>query len=76
MDIYATPADKALNMKIRDVVFISFGSGYKAIILNTSNGIVTLEGAVDGAVDQQRLINAIKKVEGVKSINNNLKLQK
>lgn len=75
-DNYATPADDQLNKKIRDDVSRGWlWNSYKDVTLNTVNGVVTLNGTVDSIKDQQKLINEIQKVNGVKSIKSNLKIK-
>ncbi len=49
---------------------------YKDIRLNTTNGVVSIEGTVDSLNDQQKLIDEIQKVEGVKSVKSNLRIVK
>jgi osmotically-inducible protein OsmY len=68
-DTYLVSADNQLNKKIRDNVSKGWlWNSYKEVRLNTSNGVVTLEGTVDSLKDQDKLINEIQKVEGVKAV--------
>ncbi len=74
-DRAASSADDQLNKKIRDN--ISGGwlwDSYKEISLNTNNGVVTLEGTVDSPSDQQKLLNEIQKVDGVRMVRSNLRI--
>lgn len=75
-DTYSNQADEQLNNKIRD----SISSGiiwdsYNNISLNTINGNVVLEGSIKNDKDQQTLMNKIQKIEGVKSVKSNLRIE-
>lgn len=75
-DTYATPADDQLNQKIRDKVSRGIlWDSYKEVILNTSNGTVTLEGFVGTVGDQQKLMTELQKIDGVKLVKSNLKIK-
>lgn len=72
-----TPSDEELNRKIRDKVSRGwFTTSYKGIALHTNNGVVTLEGSVDNMDDQKKLIQEIQKVDGVRNVVSNLKLNR
>lgn len=76
-DTFATPSDQQLNKKIRDDVTDGWlWDSYKGVILNTSNGVVTLEGSVKDADEQRKLTDKISKIEGVKSVKSNLTFKK
>ena len=70
-DSAATEEDRLLNAKIRDKLSGGFFSkGYETVILRTSNGIVVISGTVDTQDDVQAVHDHVKKVEGVRSVNN------
>lgn len=74
-DTYGTAADDQLNKKIRDTVSKGWlWDSYKDITLNTSDGVVTLEGVIGSMGDQQKLMKDIQKVDGVKSVKSNLRI--
>jgi len=76
-DMYRSSADDQLNQKIRDKVSRGWlWNSYKEVVLNTSDGVVTLEGTVGTTDDQQKLITEIQKVDGVKSVRSNLNIKK
>jgi len=76
-DTYGSNADDQLNKKIRDLTSRGWlWNSYKDVSLNTNNGVVTLEGVVSSISDQQKLMNEIQKVDGVKSVSSNLKISK
>lgn len=75
-DRYTSPEDKQLNNRIRDAISRGwFVDSYKEVILNTSNGVVTLEGMVDSVDDQKDLLNDVQKIEGVKLVQSRLKIK-
>jgi osmotically-inducible protein OsmY len=75
-DTFVTSADDQLNKKIRDQVSRGWiWDSYKNVVLHTSNGIVTLDGFINNLNDQQKLIKEVEKVEGVKSVKNNLQIK-
>ncbi|CRX39277.1 BON domain-containing protein [Estrella lausannensis] len=74
-DKAATTADRQLNKKIRDNIGKNWlGKNYNEIALNTKNGIVTLQGAIKNPGDQQKLVNEIQQIEGVKSVKSELRV--
>lgn len=76
MDKAASSSDEQLNRKIRDKVSKGWlWNSYKDVILNTSNGVVTLDGTVSNPNEQQKLINEITKIDGVKAVKSNLRFK-
>lgn len=75
-DTAATDSDRLINSKIRNKLSSWFGNGYETIVLNTSNGIVTITGYVEKADDIQKINKDAKAVDGVKTVNNNVTLQR
>lgn len=74
-DNFATASDEQLNKRIRDNVSRGWlWNNYKDVSLNTQNGLVTLEGTVDDMNDQQKLIMEIQKIDGVKGVRSNLRI--
>lgn len=67
-DTAASPADQQLNLKIRDEITGWFWDSYKGLSLNTVNGVVEIRGEVESLKAQQDVMNAIQKIEGVKSV--------
>lgn len=75
-DTYSSASDQQLNKKIRDHVSNGWiWDSYKDMTLNTSNGVVTLEGTVKTMKDQQKIMTAIQKIPGVRSVDSNLRIQ-
>ena len=73
-DYAASEKDRQLNLRIREKLSTWFTSGYNdTIILKTSNGDVTLEGRVDNPEDIQRIVDSLRRIEGVNNITNRLK---
>jgi osmotically-inducible protein OsmY len=73
-DKFQTPADQELNAKIRSKITGWVWDSYPDVIVHTANGVVTLEGFVATPKDKEDVVNAIQKVEGVKSVKSNLKI--
>jgi osmotically-inducible protein OsmY len=74
-DKAATSADDQLNKKIRDNTSRGWiWNSNRHVSLNTSNGVVTLEGTVNSANDQQKLLNEVQKIEGVNEVRSNLNI--
>lgn len=74
-DTFKTPEDEQLNKKIRESVSKGWiWDSYKNVSLNTDNGVVTLGGSIKNLDDQNKLVNEIQKVNGVKSVKTNLSL--
>lgn len=71
-----TVSDKQLNKNIRSQLKSQgFWEKYTDVRLNTNNGVVTLEGIIPTSSDQQKLVNSMQKVRGVKSIESNLTIR-
>lgn len=73
-DISATTADEQLNQKIRSTLGSQFWNQYPKVVLNTKNGMVTLDGSVRNINEQQKLVKEIQKVDGVKGVHSQLKI--
>lgn len=71
-DAAATDSDRLLNQKIRDKLNGGwFSKNFNnSINLKTSNGIVTVTGVLDNSDDISRVLIEIRKIDGVKSVNN------
>lgn len=76
-DKFATPEDRLLNAKIRYATSVGFFfNSFKNVRLNTRNGAVIVEGSVDSAKDQQKLIDAIREIHGVQGVTSSLNFAK
>lgn len=65
-------SDRVLNAQIRDKLDGWFTREYLMIVLNTSNGVVTVSGTVDNYDDIQKITKAIQETNGVKNVTNRL----
>lgn len=75
-DRASSKADDQLNKKIRDNISKGWlKDSYKDIGLDTNDGVVTLDGSIKNADDQQKVINDVLKVEGVRSVKSNLQIR-
>jgi len=53
-----------------------FSKDYETLVIRTNNGIVVIRGTVDKPEDIQKINDQIKNIEGIRSINNQLIVQK
>jgi len=74
-DISTSNADKQLNAQIR-IDAQDLWKKYPNVRLNTSDGVVTLEGSVTSNEDPDKLVTAIQRMDKVKSVNNELIFKK
>lgn len=74
-DRYNTDADRQLNTKIRSKLSGWFSTAYDGVILQTNNGTVILWGTVKNIDDQDKLTTEVKGIDGVRSVQNNTKIQ-
>lgn len=75
-DRAATDADRRLNNKIRDAISNGwFAKKFETLVIRTDKGTVTIEGVVESFDDQRKLNDEIRKVEGVRSVNNNVQVK-
>lgn len=69
-DSFATDEDRNLGRRIRD-----FLRGQQNIMIKINNGNVTLRGTVNSADDIDRIEMNVKKMPGVRSLNNQITLR-
>lgn len=72
-DSAATDSDRMINDKIRNKLRGGwFSKAYDNVTVRTVNGNVTVEGTVEKRDDIQKVTDEIRKVDGVKNVNNRL----
>ena len=75
-DVASKSEDKQLNKTIRtQLKSQGLWEKYTAVRLRTNDGVVTLEGTIETANDQQNLVSTIQKISGVKSVKSNLTIR-
>lgn len=74
-DSYSSEVDRQLNGKIREKITGWFTDNYKDIALNSNNGVVTVSGFVKSNDDINKLVNEIRKIDGVRSVNSNVQIK-
>jgi osmotically-inducible protein OsmY len=74
-DSYSSEIDRQINGKIREKITGWFTDSYKNISLNTNNGVVTISGFVNSNDDITKLVNEIRKIDGVRSVNSNVQIK-
>ena len=71
-----TGGDAALTTKVKTAIASDAGIGSaSAINVTTYRGVVQLSGFVDSAEKIQRAAEAARKVEGVKTVENNIRVR-
>ena len=75
--VHVSPADQNIIKNVQDELSTDhFSKGYQHVSFEVSNGNVSLEGSVDSIENKQLVEEKIKKLDGVKLVNNNLKIAK
>lgn len=74
-DSYSSEMDRQINGKIRKAITGWVTDSYKNIALSTNNGVVTLSGYVANIDDTTKLVNEIRKIDGVRSVTNNVQVK-
>lgn len=75
-DRAANASDQEINKRIRDAIGGGlFTRKFEGVVIRTDKGIVTLEGWVDSFDDQRKLSDETRKIQGVRSINNNVQVK-
>ncbi len=69
-DTAKTETDRQINAQIRNKISTWIPNSLEAIILKTDDGAVTIIGAVDDYDAIKKLSDQIKRVSGVRSLNN------
>lgn len=76
-DTFATEQDRMLNQKIRDKISNGmFWNSNTDLKLNTVNGVVNVSGPTKSADDQNKILDEIRKVDSVKSVNSQMTIRK
>lgn len=72
-DNYQTESDREIAKKIRSKIGDGwFTKGYGDFSIDVNNGAVTLRGTLDKAEDKAKITDIVRKIDGVKSVNNQL----
>lgn len=70
-------SDQELGKKIHDALSSGwFSKGYKNVSFDVINGNVTLRGTVDTLENKNKVEDNVKKIDGVKQVNNQLTIAK
>lgn len=69
----ATVSDSAITVKVKAKLMGTDGLGKSDINVTTTNGVVTLDGSASSSNAKAAAETAVKSVDGVKSVDNNLK---
>lgn len=75
--VHVSPADQKVIKNVQDELSSGLVSkDYQHVSFEVSNGNVTLEGSVNSIENGHTIEERIKKLDGVKFVNNNLKIAK
>lgn len=70
-------SDQEINKNIKNALGSGwFSKGYERVTFDVNNGIVTLRGTVDTQENKNKIEESIKKIEGVRQINNQITISK
>lgn len=70
-------SDQEITKQIRDTLSSGwFSSGYQGVSFDVNNGNVNLSGTVDSIDNKNKVENAVKKIDGVKQVNNQISIAK
>lgn len=71
-----TNSDQQLNKKIREAISEGwFTDSNKTLVVQTANGFVVVRGTVDNVKEQQKILDKIKQIEGVRGVSSNLQVK-
>lgn len=65
-------SDQELQKKVRDSLSSWFSNDYKNVSADVNNGNVTLRGSVNTNDDRKKIEDKIRKIDGVRQINNQI----
>lgn len=66
-------SDQEVNKKIQDAIGSGwFSKGYQGVSFDVNNGNVTLRGTVDSQENRNKVEEAVRKIEGVRNVNNQI----
>lgn len=70
-------SDQDLNKKIQDTLSSGwFSKGFKNVSFDVNNGTVNLRGTVDSQENKQKIEDNIRKIDGVRQVNNQITVVK
>lgn len=70
-------SDQNINGKVDDIVGSGwFSKGFQNVSYDVNNGNVTIRGTVDSIENKNKIEDKIRKIDGVKSVTNDLKIAK
>lgn len=73
----ATLSDQEIKQEIHDSIGSGwFSKGYENVLFDVQNGFVTLRGTVDSHESSRKVEDSVKKIEGVRQVNNQIAISK
>ena len=76
-DNQRTTSDQEINKKIHDTLSSGwFSKGFQNVSFDVNNGIVNLRGSVDTLENKNKVEESVRKIEGVRYVNNQINIAK
>jgi osmotically-inducible protein OsmY len=76
-DNQKSASDREINKKIQDTLNSGwFSKGFQNVSFDVNNGNVTLRGSVDTLENKNKVEASVKKIDGVKQVNNQITISK
>lgn len=70
-------SDQEINKRIHDTLSSGwFSKGFKNVYFDVNNGVVNLRGSVDTLENKNKVEDSVKKIDGVKQVNNQITIVK
>jgi osmotically-inducible protein OsmY len=76
-NIQRMPSDQEINKKIQDTIGSGwFSKGFQNVSFDVNNGNVNLRGSVDTLENKNKIEDSVKKIDGVRQVNNQISIVK
>ena len=68
--------DTTITAKVNDIIVKDVDAKYLKIDVTSTDGNVVLQGSIHNRAAEDRIVEKIRQIKGVKSVNSNLKVEK
>lgn len=73
---FNSPEDRDLHGRVREAISSGwFSKGFEGVVIRVNNGNVMLRGIVDSDENRNKVEDIVKKIEGVKQVNNQIRVR-
>lgn len=77
VDSQKAVSDQEINNRVKNALSSGwFSSGYQGVTVDVNNGKVTLRGAVDTLENKNKVEDAVRKIDGVRQVSNQITVAK